>query len=168
LLLSRVPRRTLLVSSAFIMAVAMTALGFNVAVIDSMDDGWSDATQRIVRALPVVEIVVYMLSFGFGVGTVPWLLLGELCPARVKGLTSAMTVCVAYTTIFLVVKLFPAMTTALGAPTTYWLFAAACVAIVAFTLAFVPETRGKTLVEIEQIFEKKEIADKDEETRLAT
>jgi hypothetical protein len=30
-----------------------------------------------------VEIVVYMLTFGIGVGTVPWLLLGELCPIEV-------------------------------------------------------------------------------------
>jgi hypothetical protein len=31
----------------------------------------------------LVEIVVYMLAFGLGVGLVPWLLLGELCPAQV-------------------------------------------------------------------------------------
>jgi hypothetical protein len=31
-----------------------------------------------------VEIVAYMLTFGVGVGTVPWLLLGELCPIQVK------------------------------------------------------------------------------------
>ncbi len=31
----------------------------------------------------LVEIVVYMLTFGMGVGTVPWLLLGELCPIEV-------------------------------------------------------------------------------------
>jgi len=30
-----------------------------------------------------VEIVVYMLSFGIGVGTIPWLLVGELCPIEV-------------------------------------------------------------------------------------
>ena len=36
----------------------------------------------------MVEIVAYMLSNGVGVGTVPWLLLGELCPARVKGVAS--------------------------------------------------------------------------------
>ena len=31
-----------------------------------------------------VEIVAYMLAFGIGVGLVPWLLLGELCPAEVN------------------------------------------------------------------------------------
>ena len=36
-----------------------------------------------LRTLPVFLIVVYMLSFGLGVGTVPWLLLGKLYSKRV-------------------------------------------------------------------------------------
>ena len=31
-----------------------------------------------------VEIVIYMLSYGMGVGIVPWLLIGELCPMEVQ------------------------------------------------------------------------------------
>ena len=33
---------------------------------------------------PATAVVLYMLSFGIGVGTVPWLLLGELCPSKVS------------------------------------------------------------------------------------
>ena len=35
--------------------------------------------------IPPLLIVIYMLCYGIGVGTVPWLLLGELCPTKVKG-----------------------------------------------------------------------------------
>ena len=42
----------------------------------------------VLSGAPLVEIVAYMLSNGIGVGTVPWLLLGELCPAKVKGVAS--------------------------------------------------------------------------------
>ena len=45
--------------------------------------------------------------FGAGVGTIPWLLLGELCPSKVKGVASGVTVAVAFICIFAVVKLFP-------------------------------------------------------------
>jgi hypothetical protein len=43
---------------------------------------WPQVLQ-ILSILPMVEIVAYMLAFGVGVGTVPWLLLGELCPVQV-------------------------------------------------------------------------------------
>ena len=44
-----------------------------------------DETTTAVQASVVILIVIYMLGFGMGVGTVPWLLLGELCPSEVKG-----------------------------------------------------------------------------------
>ena len=39
---------------------------------------------------PATAVVLYMLSFGIGVGTVPWLLLGELCPSKVGSLFSLL------------------------------------------------------------------------------
>jgi len=39
---------------------------------------------KVLSILPLLEIVCYMMAFGIGVGTVPWLLLGELCPVQVK------------------------------------------------------------------------------------
>lgn len=38
---------------------------------------------KVLSILPLFEIVAYMMAFGIGVGTVPWLLLGELCPVQV-------------------------------------------------------------------------------------
>ena len=38
----------------------------------------------VLQGAIVILIVIYMLGFGAGVGTVPWLLLGELCPSEVK------------------------------------------------------------------------------------
>ena len=60
--------------------------------------------------------------FGAGVGTIPWLLLGELCPSKVKSLASGITVAVAFVTIFLVVKAFPYGLEYLGPPATYAFF----------------------------------------------
>ncbi|XP_023335245.1 facilitated trehalose transporter Tret1 isoform X2 [Eurytemora carolleeae] len=70
-----------------------------------------DRTLYTLRAVydiyPAIAVVLYMLTFGTGVGTIPWLLLGELCPSKVKGIASGITVFVAFITIFFVVKSFP-------------------------------------------------------------
>ena len=57
--------------------------------------------------VPALSVILYILVFGAGVGTIPWLLLGELCPSKVKGVASGVTVSVAFVCIFAVVKLFP-------------------------------------------------------------
>ena len=57
------------------------------SLVDSLSKGDQqlDETSTAVQASVVILIVIYMLGFGMGVGTVPWLLLGELCPSEVKG-----------------------------------------------------------------------------------
>ena len=96
-----------MVASSTAMALAMLCLAANVLYLEAArtqrketpppplsreeDEGESEQPPTYLlwlETLPVVEIVAYMLAFGLGVGTVPWLLLGELCPAKVKGLAS--------------------------------------------------------------------------------
>lgn len=69
-------------------------------------------------------------------------------------MTSGITVFMAFTTIFLVVKLFPMMTLLLGLPGTFWLFGAVCVLTAIFTVFFLPETSGKTMAQIQAMFQK--------------
>ena len=57
------------------------------------------------------------------VGTIPWLLLGELCPSKTKGISSGVTVFIAFISIFAVVKLFPLSLEMLKPPATYGIFA---------------------------------------------
>ena len=101
LLQLRVPRRRLLVASGAVMGSAMYALSATLFYVNtssgllvtkeddnstqSEEGGVSGADVHIgLQAAIVVLIVIYMLGFGAGVGTVPWLLLGELCPSEVK------------------------------------------------------------------------------------
>merc|ERR1712223_1040076 len=90
-------------------------------------------------------IVIYMLSYGLGVGTVPWLLLGELCPTKVKGIASGCVTCAAFLTVFMVVKLFPEMSKIWGLEATYLGFGVICILMAVFVYFLVPETKGKTI-----------------------
>ena len=86
-------------------------------------------------------MVLYILFFGFGVGTVPWLLLGELCPVKVKGLTSGVVACSCFGTVFILVKLFPLMIETVGQHGCYAIFALVSIILGVFTQVCVPETR---------------------------
>ena len=78
-----------MVASSIGKGISMSCLALNVYLLETKQaqDG-EDQFRSVLVGAPLVEIVAYMLSNGVGVGTVPWLLLGELCPARVKGLAS--------------------------------------------------------------------------------
>ena len=81
--LKKFPRKVLMVGSSALMAVTLALLA---ATIKYKKELLEDYDPKIVNLLPLVEMILYILFFGLGVGTVPWLLLGELCPVKVKGM----------------------------------------------------------------------------------
>ena len=130
-------RKKLMFASALIMALSMTILA-----LDRSQFAW----------IKVTAVLLYMLSFGCGVGTVPWILLGELCPADVKGVASGITTFVTFGTIFTVVKTFPWMKSVLGIGGVFGLYAVISFITAAFSLFVLPETGGLTLAEIQDMF----------------
>ena len=74
-----------MVASSIGKGISMSCLALNVYLLETKQ---ADQFRSVLVGAPLVEIIAYMLSNGVGVGTVPWLLLGELCPARVKGVAS--------------------------------------------------------------------------------
>lgn len=158
ILLKKYQRTFLMIMSSFLMAFALTALALTVYFKDSIEGRaprtiLEEGLQFILPVLPLIEIILYILFFGLGVGTVPWLLLGELCPVKVKGITSGVVACAAFGTVFILVKLFPLMLQVLGQHGTYFFFAMVCVAMAFFTQVFVPETSGKSIAELQNLFQ---------------
>ena len=71
-----------MMSSAALMAVCLGLLAATIYYRKSLEERFG---AQIVDILPLIEMILYILFFGLGVGTVPWLLMGELCPVKVKG-----------------------------------------------------------------------------------
>ena len=191
LLLKKFKRKVLMMSSALLMALMLAALAATVYYKDKIamqqpsTSEEEEASKSLfekglvvaLKVLPLAEMILYILFFGLGVGTVPWLLLGtimirvtagglaisllllklvngfsgELCPVKVKGLASGVVACAAFGTIFLLVKLFPMMLSHLGQHGTYLFFAAVCLVLIVFTHLFVPETRYVKSLKITQL-----------------
>jgi facilitated trehalose transporter len=82
-------------------------------------------------------------------------MLGELLPERCRGLASGMLSAVVYIYIFVIVKCYPGMLALFGQAVVFWVFGLVSALGTIFVYFFLPETRGKTLDEIEQSFKSK-------------
>jgi sugar porter (SP) family MFS transporter len=87
--------------------------------------------------------------YGMSLAPVTWVLLSEIFPNRVRGLAMSVAVSALWIACFLVTFTFPILNHRLGAAGTFWTYAVICFAGFVFIWRCIPETKGKTLEEIE-------------------
>ncbi|CAK1540405.1 unnamed protein product [Leptosia nina] len=143
-LVDRAGRRPLLLLSAATMCMSMIAMGTSF-FFNFEKESW-------LGYLPIASLVIYMLGFSLGFGGLPFLLLGELFPKHYRSQLSGMASAVNLFSMFSVIKSYHALDHVLTSAGTFWLYAAFCGAAFFFVAFFVPETKGKSLAEIEQHF----------------
>lgn len=137
-------RVTLLVASGLGMAAttAIGALSFNIAIFQS--ENW----------IRIMSIFVYIFCCMMGMIDIPWMMIGEVFPNRMRGTMSAAITVVIFIMSFLTIKLYPAMNEYLGMSGIFCYFTVSSLITVIFAKAYFPETRGKALTEIEEGFQK--------------
>ena len=106
--------------------------------------------------LPLLCVTIYMIADPVGLGSVPFLYIGEFFPTEMRSLLSGITVGLANLELFIVVKTFPNLTHMMGDSGTFWLYAGSCFVTILFTLVWIPETKGRSLQDIEEYFSYKE------------
>ncbi len=102
-------------------------------------------------------ILGYIACFAVSVGPVTWVILSEIFPTRIRGRAmAAATICL-WVANYLVSQTFPMMNddkswlvATFHRAFPFWLYGAFCAILLVFVWAFVPETKGKTLEEIER------------------
>lgn len=141
-------RRPLCMISGFFTALSMIAL--------SMFLYWKPPN---MSWLPLLCLLVYIVAVSIGFVPLPWMMCGELFPTKVRGLGSGISSATTFIAFFFVVKTAPGMMTNFGEVITFLSYG-----VVAFIgtiiLYFVlPETKGKSLQEIEEKFKSKKKID---------
>ena len=99
----------------------------------------------------LASILIFVAFYAVSLGPVTWVFVSEIFPTRLRGLAVSLCMVAMYLADFAVTFLFPAMMDRLGR-TSFMVFAAVCAAAALFTLGMVPETRGKSLEEIEAMW----------------
>jgi sugar porter (SP) family MFS transporter len=103
-----------------------------------------------LKGLPVLILTLCTIGcYAMSLAPVTWVLISELFPNRVRGAAVSVSVSALWIACFVLTYSFPILNRKLGAAGTFWLYAGICAAGFLFVLKCVPETKGKTLEQIE-------------------
>ena len=94
-------------------------------------------------------VLVYVACFAVGIGTGTWVLMSEICPNRIRGRAMSIATLFLWCGTLIVTLTFLSLVRVLTAPGAFLLYAVICVAAVLFVKMAVPETKGRSLEEIE-------------------
>jgi MFS family permease len=141
LLLDRLGRRVFLLVGTIGLTVALVVLGAFFA---------SGTLQANASALALIALVVYIASFAMGLGPVFWLMISEIFPLEIRGPAMALCTIANWLFNFIVSFTFLSLTSAIGKQWTFWLYAIIGAIAVSFFFLRVPETKGRSLEQIQQ------------------
>ncbi|CAN0923101.1 Inositol transporter 1 [Linum grandiflorum] len=105
--------------------------------------------------LAVIGLALYIAFFSPGMGPVPWTVNSEIYPSQYRGLCGGMSATINWISNLIVAQSFLSIAEVAGAATTFLILACIAVAAVVFVATFVPETKGLTFVEVEQIWKER-------------
>lgn len=103
----------------------------------------------------LILIMVYIFSCAISICVVIWVLLSEMYPAKVRGLAMSAAGFSLWIGTYLIGQLTPWLMTTLSPAGVFWLFGLMCIPYLYITWKLVPETTGKSLEDIERMWQKK-------------
>jgi len=104
-----------------------------------------------LKGIPVLVLVVTAIAiYAMSLAPIVWVILSEIFPNRVRGAAMALATFALWVACFILTYTFPLLNKTLGAAGTFWLYAGICLAGFIFILLKLPETKGKSLEEIEK------------------
>lgn len=138
-LIDRAGRKSLLMSAFGGMALSLAAVS---AAIHFQASG----------VIVLIFVLTYVACFAVGVGTGTWVLMAEICPTRVRGRAMSVATVFLWCGTLLVTLTFLSLVAVLTAAGVFLLYAGISIAAFLFVWRGVPETKGRTLEEIEKFW----------------
>lgn len=104
--------------------------------------------------LLLIFILAYIACFASSLGPIPWVIISEIFPTKIRGVAMSVATLVLWTGVLIITQLTPWLLENLGGAFTFWIFMINGIILFAFTLFKIPETKHKTLEEIEHSWQK--------------
>jgi len=131
-------RKPLLIAGTLGMFVALTAIGLLFLI------GKADGI------LLLSFILIFIASFAFSLGPVVWVILSEIYPTKIRGRAMSIATMATWIATSIIGQVIPFLLDNLGPTFTFWLFAFFCIPTVLIGWKLMPETKGRTLENIEK------------------
>lgn len=149
-LLAVVGRRTLAMASGIGTAVSASGLALYMQYCDAYGMEYS-------IEIPAICLTLYVATNTVGFMVLPGIMLGELYPAKVRGIAGGLTFMLFNMTLFFAAKTFPFIKRSIGIHGIFWMFGGSSLVACVFLYLVLPETKGRTLSQIEDYFLQKNI-----------
>ena len=148
-LIDRSGRRTLALAS-------LSGVAASLAVLSAAFFATSSSPSSTSASWAAVSgLVLYIGSFSPGMGPVPWAVNSEIYPEAYRGICGGMSATVNWLSNLVVAQTFLSLAGAVGAGPTFLIIAGIAVLAFLFVFAFVPETKGLTFEEVENLWKKR-------------
>lgn len=116
--------------------------------------GWFFQSSAHSEVALLTSICFFIASFAFSLGPIPWIIMSEIFPTRIRGRAMAMATLVLFAANWLIAQLFPVLSAWLGEHGTFWLLAGLTIPTFFFVWKVLPETKGKSLESLEEMWSK--------------
>lgn len=103
----------------------------------------------------LVIVVLAIACYAMTLAPVMWIVISEIYPNKIRGIAMSVATFALWTACFILTYTFPLLNKGLGAAGTFWLYGIICLLGGVFVMRSVPETKGKTLEELENELIKK-------------
>lgn len=134
-----------------LLLIASAGMGLSLAFL-----GRAFVIEAFEGPVVLLSVLCYVASFAIAMGPVVWVVLAEVFPTAIRGTAmSIATVCL-WISCFLVSQFFPWMLENLGGK-SFFVYAAVCAVAFVFIYVFIPETKGRSLEEIEKDWFKRDL-----------
>ena len=157
--------------SGFFSAISLASIG----IFFYLQDLWGyEETTSTLEWLPLLSLITFFVAYSGGMANVPFIIMGEMFPTRFRTLlglnfnyissfqvwlnifkyflTGAISSWVNLLSTFLVVRMFPVLLESIGEAGTFFLFTTCTFFSIIFVYFLLPETKGKTLEDMEKLF----------------
>ncbi|MBB3108637.1 SP family arabinose:H+ symporter-like MFS transporter [Paenibacillus phyllosphaerae] len=139
-LIDKVGRKALLLVGSASMTVCLLVIGI------------AFQTGHTSGPLVLIFVLLYVASFAVSLGPVVWVILSEIFPNRIRGRATAIASMALWAADYVVSQSFPPMLNSFGAGPTFYVFGIMSLITLLFTWRVVPETKGKSLEQIEALW----------------
>lgn len=138
----RLGRKPLLYAGMIIMAIGLAALSwsFNGNLLQG----------KVITTIAIASMMIYIIGFGISLGPIMWLTIAEIFPLHVRGLGSSIATCVNWASNWFVTITFLGLVDLCSTSGAFLIYCIITVLSLIFIYAYVPETKGTSLEQIEE------------------
>lgn len=144
LVIDRLGRKPLLIMSCIFTAIPLVVQGSYFYIQDK-----TSYDLEPYNWIPMATMLTFVITYSFGLGVIPYMMPGELFPTNIKA--KALCIMDLYLALaaFMVAKIYQVIADAFGSYVPFFVFTVCCLLSLVFVILCVPETKGRSLEEIQ-------------------